>query len=332
MAGETGCRVCLAAGRLKRFEVLEMMFGTREAFTYELCNTCGSVQIVDVPIDLSRHYPPDYYAHSTAETGWRQRLKKPLVTLRNALLLRAPEPAFKLLSTMPGVGYRMRTHPFRSLRIVRLQRNSRLVDVGGGSGLLLGALSDLGFGELTCIDPYVSSPKNGGDIRFIRSYLADVKETFDLIMYHHSLEHVVDLDGELAAIRASLTPDGFAVVRMPTLPNVAFDTYGPNWVQLDAPRHIHIPSRKGFSITAGRCGLHLIATGDDSTEFQFWGSEEYARGVALTDSRFVRNGTRAFSRRKLRELRKRARAANAEGRGDQAWFILRRGENRSESR
>jgi SAM-dependent methyltransferase len=308
-----------------------MMYGTREVFTYELCNTCGSVEIAEIPSDLSRYYPPDYYAHSIAKTGWRQRLKKPAVTLRNALLLGAPEPAFRLLSTVPGVGYRMRTHPFRSLRITKLHRSSRIVDVGGGSGLLLSALSDLGYRRLTCIDPFVSSPRSGGDIRFIRSCLADVKETFDLIMYHHSLEHVVDLDRELVAIRASLTADGFAVVRMPTLPNVAFDSYGPNWVQLDAPRHIHIPSRKGFSIAAERCGLHLIATGDDSTEFQFWGSEEYARGVALTESRFVRDGRRAFSRTQLRRLRHRARAANVEGRGDQAWFVLRAYENQSGS-
>ena len=150
-----------------------------------------------------------------------------------------------------------------------------------------------------------------------------MRETFDVIMYHHALEHVTDLEAELATARRCVAPAGFLVLRLPTLPNAAFDAYRNHWVQIDAPRHIHIPSRDGLRQVASRCQLALVVSGDDSTEFQFWGSEEYARDVALAESKLAGGGGHKLPWAERRRQRQRAQSANARGRGDQAWFVFK---------
>ncbi len=300
-----------------------MMFGSREVFEYEFCNDCGSLQLGEIPEDLSKHYPAGYYAHALPEADWRERLKRPLAALRIALVLFTPEVFFRLLCSLPIVGFFMETHPLRALRSVTLDRRSRIVDVGGGRGVMLRGLRALGFRNLTCVDPYLRFSGQRDGIRFISCTLGDLTETFDVVMYHHALEHVVDLEAELKAARRSLAPGGAVIIRMPTLPNSAYDTYGGNWIQIDAPRHIHILSREGMKVAAQRCRLEVVATGDDSTEFQFWGSQEYAADVPYNESRFTTGGRHKVPWRIRRGLVRRARAANAQGRGDEAWFILR---------
>jgi hypothetical protein len=40
-----------------------MMIGLGEAFDYLECPVCGSLQIAEIPADLSRYYPADYYSY-----------------------------------------------------------------------------------------------------------------------------------------------------------------------------------------------------------------------------------------------------------------------------
>ena len=117
-----------------------MMFGTRESFTYQLCSACGSLQISDIPDDLSRYYPDGYYAHEIPTVTWRQRIKRPLGMLRDALMLFTGEWAFRVLRALPAVGFRIATNRLRPLREANLTRNTRVADVGGGSGALLRGL------------------------------------------------------------------------------------------------------------------------------------------------------------------------------------------------
>ncbi len=54
------CRICFEPDP-QVVELREMLFGTRERFDYLHCRACGALQIRDVPGDLGRHYPPEYY-------------------------------------------------------------------------------------------------------------------------------------------------------------------------------------------------------------------------------------------------------------------------------
>ncbi len=324
-SGAPWCRICQEGPAGDRLIVPEAMFGAGEQFPYVRCGRCGSLQLETVPTNLARYYPTDYYAHQVSmPAGPPARLRRLVMALRNIALVRGGRRSLSLLGILPVLGPATRVHPLAPLRLVRLGRASRIADVGGGSGYVLGGLRDIGFRELTCIDPFIAEEGRREGIRFVRCRLADVTETFDLVMYHHALEHVPDLDAELAAASARLSGEGRLLVRLPVLPNAAFDRFGRHWIQLDAPRHVHVPSRSGLRRAAARHGLRVLASGDDSTAFQFWGSELAARGVPLTRARDAGFLERTFGSAALRGFARDAAALNRAGRGDQGWLLLAR--------
>ena len=115
-----------------------------------------------------------------------------------------------------------------------------------------------------------------------------------------------------------------AVVRIPTVSSLAWETYRVDWVQLDAPRHLYLHSRKSFFLLANRHGLRVADLCDDSTEVQFWGSEQYRRGVPLSapGSYLNERGTSLFAPGEMDAYRERAETLNREGRGDQFSSVL----------
>jgi SAM-dependent methyltransferase len=316
------CRICRRGDPARVLDVPEMMFGTRETFSYEHCGECGSLQIENVPQDVSRYYPSDYYAHS-APRGVVALLRELVLTAWYAIPVLAPKALHRMLAAMPLLGVRLETSPFQPLASVGLRRDYRILDVGGGNGEKLRVLRRLRYRNLTLVDPAAPFDGKRRGIRYLRGRIVDVEGQYDLIMFHHSLEHVPDLDEELTAARTRLAADGRVLVRMPKLPNAAFERYGASWVQIDAPRHTHIPTVEGFRLVAERSGLTVEASGDDSTDFQFWGSDEYARGIPRPKSRVLRRGRAALLAPARWGERRRAAELNAKGLGDQGWFILR---------
>jgi len=94
-----------------------------------------------------------------------------------------------------------------------------------------------------------------------------------------------------------------------------------NWVQLDAPRHFFVHTEKSFQLLARGEGLRVHEVRYDSTEYQFWVSELYARDVAQAAVDMTRPQA-MFSKSTLRGFRAQAARLNSEGRGDQAAFDL----------
>ena len=117
------------------------------------------------------------------------------------------------------------------------------------------------------------------------------------------------------------------VVRIPVVSSYAWEKYGVAWVQLDAPRHFFLHSRKSMAQLAGAAGLRVERVVDDSSEFQFLGSELYVRDIPLTSESGARTlgaSGSMFSPEEVQQFRRRAEELNAKGRGDQAAFYLRK--------
>ena len=74
------CRICGNAEDNRTFEVREMMFGTRETFTYFQCAKCGCLQMVEIPSDMSRYYPPEYYSFNLSPERLFTNRVKNLIT------------------------------------------------------------------------------------------------------------------------------------------------------------------------------------------------------------------------------------------------------------
>ena len=285
----------------------ERRYRTGNPFTYSECGTCGALELLEPPEDLSEYYPADYPSFGAPS----ERLRNPIRRLRNQLLLGRSGPVAQLVA-------RARPHPAaRWLSRTGTTRDSRILDVGSGSGTLLTDLGRVGFRHLTGVDRFIPADIDGPGFRVIKGTIADVDGQFELVMFHHSLEHIVEQRPTVNEVARLLAPRGWCLVRLPIVPSDAWSSYGVDWVQLDAPRHVVIHSIDSLTRLFGEVGLTLEATDYDSTGMQFAGSEAYRRGHKLEDVESV------FTDAELRAFEDRARALNAEGRGDQVALYFR---------
>ena len=215
----------------------------------------------------------------------------------------------------------------RKLSHVGLREDSRVLEVGCGTGTLLYTLRTLGMTHLLGVDEYLENDieyPNG--LKILRKSIDDVGGTWDLVMFHHALEHMPEQAETLAAAAKLLSEDGMCLLRIPTVSSYAWEHYGVNWVQLDAPRHLYLHSVESLTRLAAKVGFRLEKLLYDSTDFQFWGSEQYARDIPLRSERsYLENPKRSiFSPQEIHTFRRRADDLNREERGDQAAFYLRK--------
>lgn len=154
----------------------------------------------------------------------------------------------------------------------------------------------------------------------------EVSGVFDVVMFSHSFEHLWEPGEALKYARRLLADDGVCIIRIPVIPCAAWERYGVRWVQIDAPRHFYVHSVKGLTFLADEMGFEVENVVYDSTSFQFWGSEQYEKDVALQDPRsfFVNPLKSKFSFRQILAFSREARRLNAGGRGDQASFYLKK--------
>lgn len=308
------CRVC--GGRTEPAVIAtERMFGMGGEFAYDRCADCGCVLLREVPATLPAYYAADYYAFAEPEAP--RPLRQAYRRVRDSMLFGRVRYLRPMLA------------PFLPRRVLEVgewfaragvSRDARLLDVGCGVGLLLRRLVDEGYRYATGIDPFIAEDiQYRGRTLVRRATLDQVEGTYDLIMFHHSLEHIEDQRGTMDTVARLLVPSGCCIVRVPTVSSAAWERYQDRWVQLDAPRHLVLHSVQSLETLARRAGLRLERVVYDSTGFQFEGSELYRRDATLREL----DGP-AFSRWQRWMFALRARRLNAQGRGDQAAFYLRK--------
>jgi SAM-dependent methyltransferase len=315
------CQICDHTDSHPIHIAREMMHGCREEFTYFQCLHCGCLQIGEIPKDMSPYYPSNYYSLAAIQCqpqGYWNRAANQLRT-RHAL---APKPG--LGSLMRRVFGPPLVPPY--ILQAKLDLHSPILDVGCGAGSFLHGLHRLGFTNLTGIDPYIaqdSAPLPGLRIRKLEA--KQLTGSYDLIVMNHSFEHMAAQLDVLEALRRCLNAEGRLVLRIPICSSYAWDTYGTNWVQLDAPRHFFLHSLASLELLSEKAGLSIESVSFDSSEFQFWGSEQYQQDIPLFDERSWSSGPAKsiFTAEQIEAFRLQSEQLNAEGRGDQACFVLR---------
>lgn len=312
------------------YSAREMMFGSRETFDYFECSSCGCLQIAEIPADLSRHYPSNYYSHSTHDD-----IRRP-GPLRRWLERQRTFTAFfgrrYRLSRLikPFVALPHEIHLLTGVVVLRAglkDFDAAILDVGSGSSAVwLRRMELLGFRNLTGVDPFADRDVKLGAVRVLRKELAAVEGQYDLIRLSHSLEHMPDQHRTVADLRRLLAPGGTVVIRIPIVPSAVWERYGVNWAQLDAPRHLYLHTPHSIETLASAAGLRLTGTVYDSSAFSWWASEQYARDIPLVDpkSHWQGPGT-VFTEAELHEYERLAEQANREGRADQATFYFKAG-------
>lgn len=190
-----------------------------------------------------------------------------------------------------------------------MDRNSKILDEGCGSGGLLLSLHDLGFMDLMGVDPYVKENESNS-IKILKKEILELPEDnhFDLIIFNHSFEHILRQNETLLKVSKILDDDGTCIISMPIKSNYVWSRYGTNWVQVDAPRHINIHNLESFDLLTRKAGFTVKKVIFDSTEFQFWGSEQYEKNIILraANSYLIDPKNSIFTRKQIRKFRKMA--------------------------
>jgi SAM-dependent methyltransferase len=307
------------------------MYGTPGAFVYAECRDCACLQLLDRLPDLSIYYPTDY--HSYRPTGLAVgdcgggRLRRWLAGRRNAAQMGRARGLWRLLAWLrPSDGPYL---PSWSGHLPELASAERILDVGCGGGELLARLAVGRYRALVGLDPFLPPGviQPHPRVRLVRESLDRYQDApFDLIMLHHSLEHMPDQKAALADVRRLLAPAGVCLIRVPIASGRPRQVYEADWVELDAPRHLFLHSRRSVERLAGACGLRVDRCWDDGTEFAYWGSELYRRGLSLCDpvTKRERDPLDHFTRDELEGYCRQARQDNEFGVGGRVAFVLRR--------
>lgn len=315
---EKFCVVCgTGIDDAHRLFVQEMMRGRRDSFQYTVCDNCGSLQLQNEPADMAAYYSNGYYSTSTnVEALFRPAWKAWLKGRRDAFWMTGKGGLGRFIQQrMPNKAIEM-----ANFRHLQLGPGTRILDVGCGTGMLPYVMYNAGFKRIVGLEPYIKADihyKNGLLIK--KGWLTDyTDEPFDVIMFNHSFEHLSTPDAYLQAANRLLKPGGRLLIRIPTVSSFAFRYYREHWVQLDAPRHAVLYSRKGIELLAGKHGFRLEKMIDEGTAFQFIGSEQYLQDIPLYgDQRSWFEGNASlFSSSQIRDLELRARQLNEAGDGD----------------
>jgi SAM-dependent methyltransferase len=204
------CPVCASELAYRRFEV--------ESFASPVvaCTRCGLGRFHPMlgKHELDALYPAEYYG----EPGTKFQ---PIVER----LVRAVGERH--------IGFLMRGLP----------PGARILDVGCGRGVILGALADRGFEvhgqEISAGAAYGADSR--AEIR-IANHLSDAGYEagfFDEIIIWHVLEHLPDPRGTLEEAHRILKPGGRLIVAVPNFSSLQARATGPAWFHLDLPRHLY---------------------------------------------------------------------------------------------
>lgn len=318
------CLMCCGHRAAASHLLREMMFGSREEFEYMECADCGSLQIAQVPTQLSDYYPSTYYSFREASSpAHDSRARQWLRRQRAEAHLGHASIAGRLISNYTTDYF---DYPWEWFRRTNVRTDSRILDVGCGDGTLLKSLQLQGFTSLFGVDPFRSGDQISDGLELRAATVFDITGEFDLVCAHHSLEHMWNVRETLERMRDLTKPGGYLLIRVPVVGD-SWRNYGANWVELDAPRHLFLPTRSAFEAFIGSLdGLALRHVECDTSFFEIAGSELYRMGIPLYNAQ---TGARVqyddhFDADTLARFRTMAADLNTRGTGGRAAFYVQR--------
>jgi len=305
------CKICNNSINNTLYIAKENMLGTGDSFEYMECSYCKCIQIVNIPLNISEYYPKTYYSYQ--KRNEISLLNSKIKLFLKKKLIEHYFNKFNVLGFLLSIKYK---NPFPWLNERIKSTKSKILDVGCGSGELLLSMKSCGFDNISGADPYIEKHINYKcGLQIHKKDLKDLNEKYDLIMMHHSFEHMPSPLETLIDINNLLNNKGFLIIRVPVASCYAWRKYGINWVQLDPPRHFFLHTTNSIQYICKKSGFELVKVKYDSDHFQFTGSEKYLRSLTLNEEYH-------FDRDLLKNFGKEAKRLNNICDGDSACFYL----------
>ena len=201
------CAICGAHAE-PRLRTRVRDYVTGDDFRLVQCPRCGFAMTDPVPPSLDRYYPPRYRRFNVLATAVLRRL------------------------------YLRRVAGWRP----RLPAHGRALEIGSGTGWMLGALRERGWhavGSERTVDAAAAArdvaraPVFVGELDAIRA-----APVLDLVLMFHVLEHLAEPVSALRAAASWLRPGGVLVLGLPNIASWQARAAGAGWMHLDVPRHL----------------------------------------------------------------------------------------------
>lgn len=238
MSTTAPCPVCKSSQTAPAFKAQDYTV-SGEQFTICHCSSCSFKFTHPVPPEdkIGAYYQSqDYISHSDTNKGFINRAYQ---WVRN-LTLRSKR---KLVSRGTG------------------KSKGRLLDIGCGTGYFLNTMKEAGW-EVSGIEPSPEAralvQKNFGISPAEPAAIYSLPDaSLDAITMWHVLEHVYDLDGYMARIKAMLAPGGVLFIAVPNHQSLDAEKYGPGWAAWDVPRHLYHFNPAAMEALLKRTGFEL---------------------------------------------------------------------------
>jgi SAM-dependent methyltransferase len=260
---------------------------------------------------LAYHYPEEYYCHSQIDCllhqyrgakapSWRRRVKAQLLERfygYPALFTGNLGFLERILGRPLLYPLYIFTRIWRDPFLIPFVGEGKILDVGSGLGFTLARYREWGW------IPFGVEFSSAG-ARFARETLGlpvfhgellDAKfpsESFDVVLFQHSLEHFLSPTLELREAHRILKGSGRLVVMVPNAGGVDARLFGRWWVNWDLPRHMyHFTSRTASALLA-KTGFRVQRIVLDRTPTNFVASirylGKYKFGVSCISDRVLR--------------------------------------------
>lgn len=245
------CPLCGSAASRPAIRARDDLHGIAGEFEYRRCTGCRTVYQDPrvVSDDLSLVYPRQYYTHARAADGSPAR---PGASLRDGIrarligAVRDPSRADRLSAALCQLRFVRELAFYGLLDELIPRRPGRALEVGCGAGGLLATLTRAGWrAEGIEWDPRAASvAREASKCPVSVGHYARIpleRASYDLVLFHHVIEHLEDPRELFAWLGTVLAPDGVAVLVYPNAYGLTSRVFGEHWHQWDAPRHLWFP-------------------------------------------------------------------------------------------